>query len=357
MRYSIIVLFALIGAISCASNVLELTPEDFDQVVDGSKPAFVEFYAPWCGHCKNLAPEYEVVADAFASSKDVVIAKVDADQHKSLGERFDVHGFPTLKFFPKGSTTPEAYEGGRSADDIVGFINNKAGTRGRIKKTPSQVVDLTPSNFDSIALDENKEVLVEFFAPWCGHCKSLAPEYEKLANIYASDADIVIAKVDADKHKDLGSRFGVSGFPTLKWFGKANKESPEDYNSGRDVNSFVDFIREKTGSLRTASGKLDSGAGRVASLDELVSGFLQSSDKAAVIKQVEEATSKLSGQEQTSGNLYVKLMQTIVSRGNDFVQNEIARVDRLLEGSGVSATKTDELTIRKNILKAFAGSS
>jgi len=99
MRYiSIIVFFALIGFISCA--VLELTPDDFDKVVDGSKPAFVEFYAPWCGHCKNLAPEYELVGDAF-SSKDAIIAKVDADQHRSLGERFDVHGFPTLNSFQR----------------------------------------------------------------------------------------------------------------------------------------------------------------------------------------------------------------------------------------------------------------
>jgi protein disulfide-isomerase A6 len=326
-------------------------------VVDGSKPAFVEFYAPWCGHCKNLAPEYELVGDAFATTKDVVIAKVDADQHRTLGERFDVHGFPTLKFFPKGSTTPEAYEGGRSAEDIIGYINDKAGTRGRIKKTPSNVVELTPANFDSIALDATKDVLVEFFAPWCGHCKSLAPEYEKLANIYASDADIVIAKVDADKHRDLGSRYDVSGFPTLKWFGKSSKESPEDYNSGRDMNSFVDFIREKTGSLRTASGRLDSGAGRVASLDSIAAGFLQSSEKAALIKQAEEAVGKLTGTEQGYGNIYVKLMQTIVSRGNDFVQSENTRIDKLLEGSGVSASKIDDLTIRKNILKAFTSSS
>ena len=50
-------------------------------------------------------------------------------------------------------------------------------------------------------------------------------------------------------------------------------------------------------------------------------------------------------------------MQTIVTRGNEFVETEIARVDRLMEGSGVSASKIDDLTIRKNILKAFVGSS
>ena len=62
-----------------------------------------------CGHCKNLAPTYEELAGVYAKVSDVVIANVDADAHKSLGGRFGVQGFPTIKFFPRGSTTPEEY--------------------------------------------------------------------------------------------------------------------------------------------------------------------------------------------------------------------------------------------------------
>ena len=60
-----------------------------------------------CGHCKRLAPVYEEVGKIFENSPDVLIAKVDADADKQLGGRFGVRGFPTLKFFPKGSTTPD----------------------------------------------------------------------------------------------------------------------------------------------------------------------------------------------------------------------------------------------------------
>jgi len=60
-----------------------------------------------CGHCKALAPTYEKLGEAFAKSDDVIIAKVDADADKTLGSRFGVSGFPTLKYFSKGSTSAE----------------------------------------------------------------------------------------------------------------------------------------------------------------------------------------------------------------------------------------------------------
>jgi protein disulfide-isomerase-like protein len=346
-----LLLFAYATADS--SFVVDLTPENFDQVVDGSKHVFVEFFAPWCGHCKNLAPAYEQVAEAFSKEKSVVVAKVDADQHKTLGSRFDVHGFPTLKFFPKGKTEPIAYEGGRTVDDLVNYINDKAGIRARVKKAPSNVVDLTPSNFDSIVLDTSKSVLVEFYAPWCGHCKHLAPDYEKVANAFVGDADVVIAKVDADAHKDLGGRYGVSGFPTLKWFGKDSKENPEAYDGARDVQAFVDFINQKAGTKRKADGRLSEQAGRVAALDELAQQFSKDgANHKDLLKQAEAAVKGLSGADEKTGQFYVKFMNQI-QKDKDFVSKETARLDRMLAGS-ISPTKADEFTVRKNILTAFS---
>jgi protein disulfide-isomerase A6 len=102
-----------------ASDVVVLTEDNFDTVVDGSKNVFVEFYAPWCGHCKNLAPTWETLATSFKSVSDVVIAKVDADEQRELGKKWEVTGFPTLKFWEKGAKYPDPYSGGRSEEDLV----------------------------------------------------------------------------------------------------------------------------------------------------------------------------------------------------------------------------------------------
>lgn len=71
---------------------------------------------------------------------------------------------------------------------------------------------------------DNENVLVEFYAPWCGHCKSLAPEYAAAATAVKDVAGLKIAKVDATEAKDVAGKYEIKGFPTLKFFknGKAS---------------------------------------------------------------------------------------------------------------------------------------
>lgn len=66
--------------------------------------------------------------DVLICRENVVIAEVDADADKELGERFEIHGFPTLKFFPAGEKVEfEDYKGDRSLDALVNFVNEKVG--------------------------------------------------------------------------------------------------------------------------------------------------------------------------------------------------------------------------------------
>lgn len=159
-----------VSIVSAGSAVLDLLPSNFDDiVVKSGKPTLVEFFAPWCGHCKNLAPVYEELAQTFSFASDKVqIAKVDADEHRSLGKRFSVQGFPTLKFFDGKSDKPIEYSGGRDIESLSLFITEKTGLRPKAAyQAPSSVQMLTESSFDDV-VGTDKNVLVSFTAPWCG---------------------------------------------------------------------------------------------------------------------------------------------------------------------------------------------
>ena len=82
------------------------------------------------------------------------------------------------------------------------------------------VIDLNPTNFQHKVIQSDSVWLVEFYAPWCGHCQSLAPAWKKAAT--ALKGVVNVGAVDADSHKQLAGQYGVTGFPTIKIFG-ANK--------------------------------------------------------------------------------------------------------------------------------------
>lgn len=104
---------------------------------------------------------------------------------------------------------------------------------------------ITTKNWDEI-VKGSKFALVEFYAPWCGHCQKLKPEYAKAATALAAhDATIVIGKVDATVESDLGQKFGVQGYPTLKWF--VDGELASDYSGPRDSDGIVRWVKKKTG--------------------------------------------------------------------------------------------------------------
>ncbi|TIA95566.1 hypothetical protein E3P95_03653 [Wallemia ichthyophaga] len=141
------------GATDGNSNVLQLTKDNFDHVVKPADLMLVEFYAPWCGHCKALAPQYEEAAGQL-KSKDISLAKVDCVEEAQVCSENDVGGYPTLKVFRKGLASP--YGGTRKSEGIVSYMT---------KQSLPPVSQVTPSNHDDFKQSDKVVIMAYNLKP------------------------------------------------------------------------------------------------------------------------------------------------------------------------------------------------
>jgi protein disulfide-isomerase A6 len=282
----------------------------------------------------------------------VVIASVDADANKDLAQRFGVTGFPTLKYFPKGKTEPEDYSGGRTADDVVTYINEQSGASGKVVVPPSAVTVLTDANFAEFALDTGKNALVEFYAPWCGHCKKLVPIYEKLGNVFASESDVVIGKVDATENQALAETYGVTGYPTIKYFPSGSDEVV-DYAKARTLDAFVEFINTEAGTRRNTDGSLARSAGRYPKLDAVANTYY--SDEASRSDSLQALNDLCESDDFTEDDCkyYLKYAAKIGAKGNAYATTERDRLQKLSKSTSITRTRKDNFIVRMNVLNGY----
>ncbi|KAI8142447.1 hypothetical protein BJV82DRAFT_614932 [Fennellomyces sp. T-0311] len=113
------------------------------------------------------------------------------------------------------------------------------------------VVELTPKNFKQVVIETNKLVAVEFYAPWCGHCQRLAPDWKKAAKNMDGLAVLGAVNCDEESNRPICGQYDIKGFPTIKIFKpdlKKDKRTggmikkPQDYPGARDAKSIVDFL-------------------------------------------------------------------------------------------------------------------
>merc|ERR1712038_2082441 len=108
-----------LGAASASAAVPSLTPDNYDAMTDG-KTVFIKFFAPWCGHCKKMAPDWEKLAGEWEGNDIGLVAEVDCTADgKPLCDANGVKGFPTLKY--GDPTALDDYQGGRSFSDLSSF--------------------------------------------------------------------------------------------------------------------------------------------------------------------------------------------------------------------------------------------
>eukprot|EP00457_Paulinella_chromatophora_P012122 gb/GEZN01012310.1/.p1 GENE.gb/GEZN01012310.1/~~gb/GEZN01012310.1/.p1 ORF type:complete len:217 (+),score=59.08 gb/GEZN01012310.1/:79-729(+) len=103
------------------------------------------------------------------------------------------------------------------------------------------VFEGTDANFNSDVLGSGKNVFVKFFAPWCGHCKGMKPDWDKLGAKYANSDSVMIVDVDCTASgQGTCGKEGVKGYPTIKYYMAGSKKS-KDYQGGRDLASLTTF--------------------------------------------------------------------------------------------------------------------
>jgi len=254
-----LVLFSLLGltlAEEKAPSATDLDDSNFKDLVGGS-PHFVMFFAPWCGHCKRLAPVWEEMAGKLNKDVDseVTIAKVDCTVATALCSAQDVTGYPTLKFFKNGFEKEDGvkYRGNRDAASLEKFIAEKLGNEIPDEKpaTPESsepVVEnglyiLGESSFSSVVA--KGDTFIKFYAPWCGHCQKLAPAWDELAKSFAEDKQVKIAKVDCTQHQAVCQEHEIKGYPTLAYF--RNGQKLETYKGARNLADLKDFVSTEKG--------------------------------------------------------------------------------------------------------------
>eukprot|EP01067_Filipodium_phascolosomae_P009137 Filipodium_phascolosomae@DN8065_c0_g1_i1.p1 len=252
--YFLVTLFLLgiqagYGFYPANSKVKELTSANFQQrVINSSDVWLIEFFSTGCGHCQAFIPQYSKAATYLEG-----VAKVGAIEDQEIHAQYQVQGVPTVKLFVGNKAAPIDYKGERSADAISEFVLKEIAklVRARTGKKkskksgnggPSDVVTLTFSDFDSKVMDDVKGAwFIEFYAPWCGHCKALAPTWEQVATQLKGKVNV--AKVDATVETQLAQRFKIEGFPTLKFFpgGKKSLDTVQTYNGPRSAQDIMDY--------------------------------------------------------------------------------------------------------------------
>jgi len=228
-----------------AKDVVHLNDDLLLKTIALKKPTLVMFYAPWCGHCKKMKPDFAKAATALKGKAIIAGLDANAASGKKSAAMFNVTGFPTIKYFDEGKYLFD-FGGSRDLEGLLAFMKNPAppppppAPEVPWSEVESDVAHLG-DNFDEF-ISAHNSTLVMFYAPWCGHCKAAKPEYTEAAKILKEEnVSGKLAAVDATVHPELGSRFDVKGYPTIIYFKDGKQEF--QYSLGRKKDDFLGFMR------------------------------------------------------------------------------------------------------------------
>ncbi|XP_043931188.1 dnaJ homolog subfamily C member 10 isoform X2 [Protopterus annectens] len=232
-------------------SVVTLTPETFEELVKRRKKDemwMVDFYAPWCGPCQALMPEWKRMARLLNGL--INVGSVDCQKYYSFCHQESVRAYPEVRLFPQSSKKASnhyIYNGWhRDAYSLrawgLGYL-------------PRASVDLTHEDFTQKVLHGKDSWVIDFYAPWCGPCQSFAPEFELLARTVKGK--VKAGKVDCQSYPYTCQTAGIRAYPTVKFYpflGGKKKNEEGEYMNTRDVNVIAETINKRLEEISVKTG-------------------------------------------------------------------------------------------------------
>ncbi|CAJ0963827.1 unnamed protein product, partial [Mesorhabditis belari] len=221
-------------------SVAELTPEKFAvEIADKAAEItwVVDFFAPWCGPCQQLAPEFQRAGRLLRDhdSQNVKYGSVDCQAHRAFCDEQRIGGYPTIRLY-----TAESVQQKRSVGRIIDYPGNMWRNADSISQwtmgyLPSVVTQMG-NEFYAEVLDATTPYLVDFYAPWCGPCMRFAPIFDQIAK--ALEGRVQLAKVDCDQWPGVCQGAGIRAYPSLRLYRGAQNGRRQDL-WGIDIQSQV----------------------------------------------------------------------------------------------------------------------
>jgi len=208
------------------------------------------------GNTTNHDSEFTKLANSLRGKIYVIICDIKTELEEKLAEYLGItaQNLPHTRIIDiKSDEDIRNYvlEGEISEKAILKFYEDyKNGVLTPYQKSqpiPSEkeengITVVVGKNFEEIVNDSTKHVLMEYYAPWCGHCKSFLPIYEKVAEHFKSDPSIVVGKMDATANEVDG--LTVTGYPTIKFYKKDDKSNPINFDGDREFEDVIEFVNE-----------------------------------------------------------------------------------------------------------------
>ncbi|RKF64548.1 Protein disulfide-isomerase [Erysiphe neolycopersici] len=233
----------------------EIGPETFQNYMTSGVP-IAYIFAQTEDLKKSLSDALRPVAEKYKGK--VNFATIDASSYggHAININLEADKFPAFAIHQTSGNKKFPFDQDKEiiTESIEQFVSQYVDGKlePNIKSEPipesqdGPVKVVVAKNFDEIVMDDSKDVILEFYAPWCGYCKALAPKYNTLGQLYidANLSDkVTVAKIDATAN-DFSQ--DIEGFPTIMLFKAGDKQNPITYDGDRNIEELIAFVKKGT---------------------------------------------------------------------------------------------------------------